>query len=1438
MPNYMKTFAAILVALLLLPISAFAATDSRGKEFVVAFPKNYQSQGSRVLHISSQTEATGTVSVPGLSFVESFSLAANEVKKIVLPIQVESMARDAVSQRGIRIVADADVSVYGLSQQRYTTDAYLGLPVDSLGVNYVIPSYEVLSSSYPSQLTVVAAYDGTTITVTPTVQAGSRAAGQPFTVTLNRDETYYLESNLDLTGTEVNSDLPIAVFGGNNCANVPRRSSACDHLVEMVPAISTWGKSFLTYPLATRRNGEVFRVIASEDNTDIIINGSVVSNIQAGAFYETVLTSQSIIESNNPVLVVQYSPGSSFDGVRSDPFMMIIPPSEQFLDEYTFTTLGADSGFSNGFVSVVIPTDDVESLTLDGELVDSSIFAPIGISGYSGAQLPLTQGSYRLEAAVPFGIYVYGFGNYDSYGYTGGMAFEFINPKGDRFFPHVELIQLGTSIQGLAGDSEDVNLNGILDEGEDLNQNQIIDRRTEDLNGNDVLDEGEDVNQDGVLDVDTGIFRITLSEDAQNLTLDTSSFVPGSLHVNFKISLLDESIAGTGTLIVSDGAGNKVERDIVLNNTPTMTDVTVISHLSTRDIDLDLTSFAKQPDRVDQRNDMTVLEWDFVNFSIAQQAKLDYDLVVTNLRPNEVRVVTQDLILEYTNVDGERIRNELGSQNIEVANSVFDFNADIDKSIYISGEYVHVSGDVLNLSTFPADASLQLYIKDEDGNVVATLQDITIEQLMEGAALAIEDAFFDTSGIMLGNYEVVAVLTDQLSGVPIEVTRPFVVTAENGQLADVQSSIQTDKAVYNQWDSVEIDVTAQNIANYSTVDNAMGYLSITRPNQVTELVETIQLSSLSSQLLRERQFNFNLDRAAVGSYDLLWEVRNAENQTLAASQTTIDVEAMIAASLVGEVTLEKSSIYYAQDNGCSVELSNRGTASIAELPVRVTVANVDTEVTVKQETFSQTLAPLEQSTQSFDFNTRIPSGNYACVVETKVDDQWLPVGADTFELMIDIALIDRVGSALVLQDGEIAADDIDPFGPSDVTLRQQREVIVRLLEAEGWQVTYLTDETEFVSALLTDKYDLVLVAQERSTLQTETQRLLNYHVFLGDGALVSQGLPDRQPLLTQMLGVDIASLSPNVTGLALDDIELSFAYLDSVRTFHPNGALEVAGYTMSDPSQQWQYTDGKQCLITDNPPAMSWHQFGRGHTSYSGFDLFAQAVSPLYAGLFSDTIESVYQTQHEMWLGKAKPITLTVSSDNSPVPGQLELVLSSGLTLVDSGPFIEKQGIWTWAFDLEAEPVNRTTITVIGKRLGTETLSLTVVSGTEDSTQVQEVRTLPISVTSPYSLVEIINEVELAITESPRNLPLRLAQLELEKAYRALLEGNEHKAAQLIDGVIDSLQEMEPINPDLLSLLFKQRLLLSPIQPIGTCLDDDDDDDDDCDDLEEDSDDD
>ncbi len=436
-PRWVASLSAMAVAAAMCvigvggPASAVERPDSLGKDFWVAFPQNLGA-GELSLFISSPTATSGNVSVPGLSFSENFNVTPGAVTTVSVPdgAQLGDGSSGDPEDRGVHVTATDEVTVYGLNRIQATTDAFLGLPVDVLTTEYIVLGWPApgVQQGLNSEFSVVATEDGTDVTFVPTADLTSGVtAGTSTTKTLNKGQALPVQSSTgDLSGTPVTSTKPVAVFGGHECANVPNNTTyACDFLVEQIPGTGTWGKSFLTVPLKTRLNGDTFRFVAKDDNTNVSVNGAVVATLNKGQVHQQSIDGQSTVTADKPILMAQYSNGTTFDDVISDPFMMLTTPTEQFLSDYTFTTPA--SGFRANFVNVVAPNDAVGDVKLDGSAVPAGAFTPIGSTGFSGAQLDLTLGSHTMSAAKPFGVYVYGFDQADSYGYPGGAAYAAIN---------------------------------------------------------------------------------------------------------------------------------------------------------------------------------------------------------------------------------------------------------------------------------------------------------------------------------------------------------------------------------------------------------------------------------------------------------------------------------------------------------------------------------------------------------------------------------------------------------------------------------------------------------------------------------------------------------------------------------------------------------------------------------------------------------------------------------------------------------------------------------------------------------------------------------------------------------------------------------------------------------------------------------------------------
>ncbi len=434
MKNTLYKIAKQLLLLSLLSfICAFASTgalyaqSSQGTEFWVAFPANLTQTGARQLYITAEVNTEVNVTIVNPAFSTTIDVAAGTLATVNLPLSVDVTGNGVVEDKGIHITADNPVTVYGMNQRDASTDAYLALPVDAVGNDYLVMGYtRDYSFSSFAQLTIVATEDNTSVTIVPTETGGGFTAGVSGNVVLNQGQVFQLRSNTtgaDYTGSSVVSDKPISVFGGNDCTNISGNLRACDHLVQQMVPTEGWGQSFLTVPLATRQAGDVFRIMAQQSGTQVSINGSVVATLGTGEFYETILASNTYnrITANNPILVGQYSRSSDADGVTSDPFFSLVPPDEQFLNNYIISA--GTPNIPINYLNITSPTANTGTVKVDGTTVAEGAWTVISGTNFSGAQVSVSNGIHTVSSNLPIGLLVYGFGNYDSYGYLGGQAF-------------------------------------------------------------------------------------------------------------------------------------------------------------------------------------------------------------------------------------------------------------------------------------------------------------------------------------------------------------------------------------------------------------------------------------------------------------------------------------------------------------------------------------------------------------------------------------------------------------------------------------------------------------------------------------------------------------------------------------------------------------------------------------------------------------------------------------------------------------------------------------------------------------------------------------------------------------------------------------------------------------------------------------------------------
>ena len=148
---------------------------------------------------------------------------------------------------------------------------------------------------------------------------------------------------------------------------------------------SDFARAFLVEPYANQPNGDILRILAAQNGTNISINGAQVATLNQGQFYQSYETSPISIAASAPISVAQYETSEEYQTNNEyggpptgtflgDPSMTLIPANEQFGGHYT--VLIPNSTFPATYVNVVAPTSSVSGLLMDGASL-SATFTPI-----------------------------------------------------------------------------------------------------------------------------------------------------------------------------------------------------------------------------------------------------------------------------------------------------------------------------------------------------------------------------------------------------------------------------------------------------------------------------------------------------------------------------------------------------------------------------------------------------------------------------------------------------------------------------------------------------------------------------------------------------------------------------------------------------------------------------------------------------------------------------------------------------------------------------------------------------------------------------------------------------------------------------------------------------------------------------------------------------
>ena len=380
---------------------------------------------------------------------------------------------DKINNYGLHITATENISVYVIMRTpQYSMDASNALPITALQSEYYLQDFfpDANDVSKPvTMTTILATENNTQVVITPKGNTyGKNNNGTPFTVSLNKGQTYYLisEVNSQLAGTHIEAQggKKIAVYVGSPVTRLPDGVSARDGLFEQMMPVAYWGTQFIA-TRSLQKDGNVIGITATQNGTEIKIDGYSQAYINEGETYYLILQSASdpftakqnkitfafdqvitadaaFIETSCPCAVISYDTGNNFAGAtgseivngQGDPSSVWISPLQQKINRITFGACYTTKTQAH-FLNVVTETATCTNTkltaymgTVGADWSNKLTWNAVpGNPKYSYARVQIGNETpsinvFTVENSKGFIAHVYGNGGDESYAYSAGSA--------------------------------------------------------------------------------------------------------------------------------------------------------------------------------------------------------------------------------------------------------------------------------------------------------------------------------------------------------------------------------------------------------------------------------------------------------------------------------------------------------------------------------------------------------------------------------------------------------------------------------------------------------------------------------------------------------------------------------------------------------------------------------------------------------------------------------------------------------------------------------------------------------------------------------------------------------------------------------------------------------------------------------------------------------
>lgn len=318
--------------------------------------------------------------------------------------QIENKPANTILNYGLRIRATTPVTSYYEVVSSFCNcnpEIFALKGKNALGSTFFIPGQHFLNNSGAytpvpySSFDIIASEDNTTVTITTTQNIVGHNASTPFTIILNKGQTYSATATSQLAtqhlhGSYVVSDKPIAITIKDDLLAGSPFGGCADLAGDQNIPLNIVGKEYIAVRGFLNAPFDQIFILATENNTIVSANGVSIATLNQGESFNYAMgnTESVYITATKPVYVTQLS------GFGCEVGMSILPPIIcTGSKRVSFSRSTAESLF----LILLVPDGAEGNFTLNGN---------IGIINASDFQfVPGTNNEWRFaKLTIPVGV--------------------------------------------------------------------------------------------------------------------------------------------------------------------------------------------------------------------------------------------------------------------------------------------------------------------------------------------------------------------------------------------------------------------------------------------------------------------------------------------------------------------------------------------------------------------------------------------------------------------------------------------------------------------------------------------------------------------------------------------------------------------------------------------------------------------------------------------------------------------------------------------------------------------------------------------------------------------------------------------------------------------------------------------------------------------------